>query len=103
MLMVSGLQLLIVARVDFANVGAFAVSSSIAVFVAGIMEAVCSTLVPHVSHLVGKDDIARVKSTLHTVTLASVILSTTISVGLIAFADPLMMIWMGSSSTERAR
>lgn len=95
MLMVSGFQLLIVARVDFANVGAFAVASSIAVFVAGIMEAICSTLVPHVSHLMGMGDTNEVRKSLHTVTAASVLLSTMMSIGLISIADPVMALWMG--------
>ena len=95
MLMVSGFQLLIVARVDFANVGTFAVSSSIALFVSGIMEAVCSTLVPHISHLMAIGDTSEVKKALHTVTIASVLLSTLMSIGLIAIADPIMAVWMG--------
>lgn len=96
MLLVSGLQLLIVARVDFANVGAFAVSSSIAVFVAGILEAVCSTLVPHVSHLMGRDDVDEVRRSLRTVTSTSILISTVVSIGLIAIADPVMALWMGN-------
>ena len=101
MLMVSGLQLLIVARVDFANVGTFAVASSIAVFVAGIMEAICSTLVPHVSHLMGKGDTNEVRKSLHTVTAASVLLSTMMSIGLISIADPVMAVWMGKLANRQ--
>ncbi|KQM46290.1 hypothetical protein ASE69_16465 [Sphingomonas sp. Leaf208] len=102
MLMVSGFQLLIVARVDFADVGAFAVSSSIALFISGIMQAVCSTLVPHISSLMTLGEHSRVERSLRDVTATSVLLSSAMSICLVSIASPLMGLWMGKISTSQS-
>lgn len=100
MLMVSGLQLLIVARFDFSTVGVFAVSSSMALFVSGIMQAVCSTLVPHVSSLMAKGEQAKVKGSLEAVTVTSVLLSSAMSICLVGISNPLIDLWMGKIGVQ---
>jgi O-antigen/teichoic acid export membrane protein len=61
MLMVSGLDLVIVGRVDFAAVPAYAIATSLVAFVAGLQSAVFNVLIPAGAILGAKDDAARLQ------------------------------------------
>lgn len=100
MLLVSGLQLLIVARLDYAEVGAFAVASSIGLFVSGVMQAVCSTLVPHAAHYIALGEQDKVVRTLKDLTMAAMLLSSGMTAVLVVGSGFIMQLWLGKLSTD---
>jgi O-antigen/teichoic acid export membrane protein len=102
MLMVSGLQLVIVARFDYAQIGPFGVASSISLFGSGVVQAVCSTLIPHAAHTlsIGQND--KVRGALANMTMLSTLLSGGITAVLIAGGGLIMHVWLGKNFSAAA-
>jgi O-antigen/teichoic acid export membrane protein len=102
MLFVSGFQLLIVARVDYNEIGAFGVAASISLFGSGIMQAICSTIVPNVSHSMALEQNDKVNDALTNMTMLSTLLSAAMTGTLIAGSGLIMHIFLGRNFTPAA-
>lgn len=101
-LMAGGLQTIVVGRYDYLNLGAFAIGSSIAMFVSGLMQAIANTAVPQAAHSIADSKSADALSLLSRMTLYSNLLGGLASIPLMLAAVPVMRLWSGSSYTPHS-
>jgi O-antigen/teichoic acid export membrane protein len=95
MLLVSGLQLLLVARLDYAALPSFAIASSLSLFMTGISQAVASTAIPEAATLQASGNNNKLYRLISGMTLATCILSSLAAIILISGSGPIMLLWGG--------
>jgi O-antigen/teichoic acid export membrane protein len=95
MLLIMGLQLVVVARVDYPNLPFFAAASTLALFVSGTLQAICSTMVPQAAHLFALGEISRLRTMLLQMSRITTVISVAVSVPLILTAGPILDLWVG--------
>jgi O-antigen/teichoic acid export membrane protein len=95
MMLVTGLDLILVARFQVAALGSYAVAASLVTFASGAQSAIFSAMMPHaaVAHA-RQDPLALGRMTL-TATRIGVLLLIFTGMPLLLFADPIMTAWVG--------
>ncbi|WP_243295648.1 lipopolysaccharide biosynthesis protein [Geothrix mesophila] len=95
MLMVTGLDLVIVGRVDFKAVPAYAIATGLVTFVAGLQNAVFNVLIPAGAVLGAEEDAARLQRMLLNATRYGVLLLLTSSLPLLLGGEFLLRHYVG--------
>jgi O-antigen/teichoic acid export membrane protein len=102
MLLVSGAHLLIVARVAHKDVGIYAIASSLALFIAGLMGAFAGAITPRAANLIAQRQHQALAEIAKSMTLVIIGLGCASTLLLAAWADWLLRLWGGKAFTEAA-
>jgi O-antigen/teichoic acid export membrane protein len=95
MLLVTGLDLVLVARFDFAAVTPYSVAAGLITFVGGALYAVINVIMPHAAGLHAKGDATALGKLVITSTQLSVLLLVFICMPAVIYAGPLLKLWIG--------
>jgi len=97
MLLITGLDLVIVARFDYTMVPYYAAAATLVMFVNGIMQAVCSASLPVAARLVAQERSADLNALVHRVTRISIWLGWLMAAPLIVCGELVLGAWVGES------
>lgn len=95
MLLVSGLDVLLVGRFQFAAVVPYSVSATLIAFLAGIQYAVFGVIMPHAAALEAHQDAQALGNLLIRSTKIGILMLLVMGLPLIIYAAPLIRIWIG--------
>ena len=95
MLLVTGLDLVLVARFDFAAVTPYSVAAGLITFVGGAVYAVINVIMPHAAGLHAKGDAAGLGRLVINSTRLSVLLLVFICMPAVIYAGPILKLWIG--------
>ena len=95
MLLVTGLDLVLVARFDFAAVTPYSVAAGLITFVGGALYAVINVIMPHAAGLHAKGDATGLAKLVITTTQLSVLLLVFICMPAVIYAGPILKVWIG--------
>jgi O-antigen/teichoic acid export membrane protein len=102
MLLITGLDLVIVARFDHAMVPYYAAAATLVLFVSGIIQAVCSASLPVAARLVADERAADLNALVHRVTRVSIWLGWLMAAPLIVSGEFVLRVWIGDSYARTA-
>lgn len=102
MLLITGLDLVIVARFDHAMVPYYAAAATLVMFVNGIMQAVCSASLPVAARLVAEEKPNELNALVHRVTRISIWLGWLMAAPLIVCGEFVLRLWVGESYAKTA-
>lgn len=97
MLLVSGLQIVLVGRLDYAALSAFSIAATLSMFVAGVLQAVATVVVPQSAHLIEHGKYAELKDTLSNMTILTGAISALTTLILVIGADIIIKGWAGQN------
>jgi O-antigen/teichoic acid export membrane protein len=95
MLLVTGLDLILVGRFDFAAVTPYSVAASIITFLSGGLGAVLSVMMPHAAALHAREDPEGLGRLVLNATRIAVVLLMLSGIPLLVYAGPILKIWIG--------
>ena len=95
MLLVTGLDLVLVAHFDFAAVTPYSVAAGLITFVGGALYAVINVIMPHAAGLHAKGDAAGLGKLVITSTQLSVLLLVFSCLPAVIYAGPILKLWIG--------
>jgi O-antigen/teichoic acid export membrane protein len=95
MLLITGLDLILVARFDFAAVTPYSVAASLTTFIGGALFAVVNVMMPHAAGLHAKGDANGLGRLVVTATRLSVLLLVFICMPAVIYAGPILKVWIG--------
>lgn len=95
MLLVTGLDLILVGRFDFAAVTPYAVAATLITFLAGVQNAIVGVIMPHSAVLHANRDSKALGTLLLKTTQFGVLLLLLIGLPLIIFAPVIIRVWIG--------
>jgi len=95
MLLVSGFDLLLVGRFEFAAVTPYAVAATLITFLAGLQVAIFGVIMPHSAQLHARSDSTELGRLLLNSTRIGVLLLSVTGLPLIVFASPIVGTWIG--------
>lgn len=96
MMLVTGLDLVLVARFQFSSLAPYAVAASMVTFVAGMQVAIFSAMMPHAAVLQAQQNPARLGNTVITATRFGVLGLALTGMPLIMYAVPILRVWVGT-------
>ncbi len=102
MLLVSGLDLTIVAHFQFAAVGYYAIGASIIALTTGVSNSILSAFLAPQAALHARGEYERLAILLRRTTRANSLLNLLFVLGVILFAHPLLRLWVGETYAVRA-
>lgn len=97
MLLVTGLDVTLVARFQFSALAYYAVAASLVTFLAGLQNAIFNALIPSAAVMHARGDSALLGSMMITATRYGSLLLVLTGMPLIAGAGPILSVWVGSS------
>jgi len=100
MLLVTGLDLVLVGRFDFAAVTPYSVAASLTMFVGGALFAVVNVIMPHAAGLHAKGDATGLGKLVITSTRLSILLLVFICMPAVIYAGPILKIWIGQQYVQ---
>jgi O-antigen/teichoic acid export membrane protein len=100
MLFISGIDLVLVGRFDFSAVTPYAVSATLVSFLGGIQVAVFGVIMPHAAGLYVQQNSRALGNLLVKTTRLGVLLLLLTGLPLIAFAAPIIKIWIGAQFAQ---
>ncbi len=95
MLLINGLDLLLVGRFQFDAVTPYSVAATLITFLAGVQNAIFGVIMPHAAQLHAREDAQELGNLLVKTTRLGVLLLLLTGLPLIAFASPIVKIWIG--------
>lgn len=96
MLLINGLDLLLVGRLEFNAVTPYSVAATLIVFLGGIQSAIFGVIMPHAAQLHAHQDAAALGNLLLKATKLGVLLLLLTGLPLIVFSAPTIRTWIGS-------
>jgi O-antigen/teichoic acid export membrane protein len=95
MLLITGLDLALVAHFDFAAVTPYSVAASLTAFIGGALFAVLNVMMPHAAGLHARGDAKELGKLVITSSQLSVLLLVFICMPAVIYAGPLLKLWIG--------
>jgi O-antigen/teichoic acid export membrane protein len=95
MLLVTGLDLILVGRFDFAAVTPYSVAASIVTFLSGGLSAVLNVMMPHAAALHAREDPEGLGRLVLNSTRVAVVLLVLTGIPLLVYAGPILKVWIG--------
>jgi O-antigen/teichoic acid export membrane protein len=100
MLLVSGFDLVLVGRFQFAAVVPYSVSATLITFLAGVQNAIFGVIMPHAAELHARQDSEALGNLLIKSTKLGVCLLLMTGLPLIVFASPIIRVWLGAQFAQ---
>jgi len=94
-LLVTGLDLVLVARFEFSAVTPYSVSASMIVLITGLLYAVINVILPHAATLHAREQAGEMGRLLITATRMSVLLLMLTGMPMLIYARPILHLWIG--------
>ena len=95
-LLVTGLDLILVARFDFAALIAYSAAAGLITFMSGLLCAVLSVIMPHAATLHAREDARGLGELAIAATRVSILLLLLTGIPLLIYAGPILGVWIGS-------
>ena len=95
MLLVTGLDLVLVGRFDFAVVAPYSVSASMVTLISGLLYALINVIMPHAAALHAMENAIEIGKLVITSTRISVLLLVLTGMPMLIYAGPILHLWIG--------
>jgi O-antigen/teichoic acid export membrane protein len=103
MLLVTGLDLILVGRFDFAAVTPYSVAASIVTFLSGGLSAVLNVMMPHAAAMHAREDPEGLGRLVLNSTRVAVVLLVLTGIPLLVYAGPILKVWIGQKFVARGQ
>lgn len=95
MLLVTGLDLVLVGRFEFAAVTPYSVAASMIAFISGLLYAIVNVILPHAAVLHAREQAGKIGKLVISSTRLSVLLLVLTGIPIFMYAGPIIRIWIG--------
>jgi len=102
-LLVTGFDLVLVARFDFGALTEYSVAASLITFMSGLLYAVLSVIMPYAATLHAREDAKGLGELTITATRLSVLVLFLTGIPLLIYAAPILRVWIGSQFVRTGR
>jgi O-antigen/teichoic acid export membrane protein len=97
MLLVTGLDLVLVGRFEFAAVAPYAVAASMIALISGLLYAIVNVILPHAAILHARGQANKIGDVVISSTRLSVVLLVMTGIPILMYAGPIIRLWIGQS------
>ena len=95
MLLVTGLDLILVGRFEFAAVTPYSVAASMIAFISGLLYAIVNVILPHAAVLHAREQASKIGKLVISSTRLSVLLLVLTGIPIFIYAGPIIRLWIG--------
>jgi O-antigen/teichoic acid export membrane protein len=100
MLLVTGLDLLLVGRFDFAAVTPYSISATMIAFISGGLFAIVNVIMPHAASLQARENTVEMGSLVISATRISVLILVLTGIPVFVYAESIIRLWIGPQYAE---